>query len=267
MDSVSLASFKRFLPNTEKFLNSFGNFFLFKKHHTIGLNTFENLMPMLVNMPSQELLIKKPNRTLVEPFDQFPFIWKNFSQNDYITYFTEEWRESMFNNLKFGFLEAPTDYYLRHYWLSIYNSTSYPPTKLNSNDKPCYFDKLLHHLTLDWIEKFQETYDESHESTFGIFKMNEMSHDYLERLRWIDDDLVNFFKKIFTHNFLERTLFIIMSDHGHRQHAIRHTLIGKLEAKMPLFGMMVPNMMLADNYELKNTLNSNINGKSGHKVF
>jgi len=38
---------------------------------------------------SSEDLIK--NATFPPPFDEFQFIWKNFSESNYITYFNEDW--------------------------------------------------------------------------------------------------------------------------------------------------------------------------------
>ena len=138
-----------------------------------------------------------------------------------MTYYSEEWRESTFNYLKFGFKKSPTDYYLKPYWLSLYESMSYPKTIMNSNPKPCYYDKLLHHLNFDWlrsIHKFHSTENEMFKTNeevaklFGIIMMNEMSHDYLERLFWIDEDLNKLLENLFTPSFLDNTLFIIMGN-------------------------------------------------------
>ena len=139
-----------------------------------------------------------------------------------MTYFSEEWRESTFNNLKFGFKESPTDYYHKPYWLSLYESLSYKPTRLNSNPTPCYYDKLLHLLTFDWLKSMQQFYSLKNKefigeteipNLFGLIKMNEMSHDYLERLFWIDDDLNKLLGDLFTESFLNNTLFIIMGNY------------------------------------------------------
>lgn len=80
LDGVSLSSMKRSLPRTLKFLNSSNDFYLFEKHHVIGSNTFENLVPMLTNMDAKKILDNKEKILLSKPFDDLPFIWKNFSQ-------------------------------------------------------------------------------------------------------------------------------------------------------------------------------------------
>ena len=271
LDSVSLSSMRRALPKSLKYLSSFENFFLFEKHHVTGENTFQNLIPMLTNLNSEKVLntskmfisLKKRNISIEPPFDQVPFIWKNFSQKGYVTYFSEEWKESTFYNYKFGFKQQPTDFYLRPYWLALYDSLSYPPTNLNSNPKPCYYNKLLHTLSFDWLrsfEKFHSDLESSHRTVprFGLVKVNEMSHDYLDRLFWIDNDLHQLLFDLFTEKFLKNTLFIIMGDHGNRFHDIRQTFVGKMEEKLPMFGMLVPKKLLDENREFKSNLVQNV---------
>ncbi len=74
-DSVSASSFKRALPHTFNFLQTFENNFMFEKHHIIGKNTFPNLIPMLANIDAKLLLNLNDS-----PLDSVPFIWKNFSE-------------------------------------------------------------------------------------------------------------------------------------------------------------------------------------------
>lgn len=76
-DSVSASSFKRALPKTFEYLKSLTNFHSFEKFHTIGENTLPNIVPMFSGLRSESLL---GNKKIPPPFDDFPFIWKNFSQ-------------------------------------------------------------------------------------------------------------------------------------------------------------------------------------------
>lgn len=135
---------------------------------------------------------------------------------------------------------------------------------MNSNSKPCYYDKLLHFITYDWLNKFESFYQTKFEKNvprFGVVKLNEMSHDYLERLFWIDDDTLQLLKNLFKPKFLDNTLFMIMGDHGHRFHKIRETFIGKLEEKLPFFGMMVPKFITNSNKILFKNLVQNTKSK------
>ncbi|CAF0825370.1 unnamed protein product [Rotaria sordida] len=266
LDAVSDLQARRALPRTLSYLKSQG-LFTFQRHTVVGDGTFENIVPMLFGQSAKDYQMPNKNDSRYEfirietkidsttkkhyqikriihypgPFDNYPFIVKNFSKFNYTTYFSEEWRESAFYNLKNGFRQAPTDYYLRPYWLSLYETMSYNKFLGNSNPKPCYLNKLLHHLSLNWLEKFINIHHKtSNYPTFGIMKMNEMSHDYLERLFWIDYDLKNFFENLFQKNLLNNTILIFCGDHGHRQHRIRLTRIGGFEVKLPFFSMLFP---------------------------
>lgn len=76
-DSMSSSSFKRALPKTYEYLLSLKNFHNFDKFHTVGENTLPNLVPMLSGYQAEKLL---GTENIPPPFDDFPFIWKNFSQ-------------------------------------------------------------------------------------------------------------------------------------------------------------------------------------------
>ena len=68
-----------------------------------------------------------------------------------------------------------------------------------------------------------------------------------------------------TEKFLDNTLFIIMGDHGHRFHEVRKTFIGKIEEKLPMFGMMVPRKLLRKNSDIKSILTENTSSKTFFK--
>ena len=73
-------------------------------------------------------------------------------------------------------------------------------------------------LQFDWLRRLNEEYSVGNDSKkieqnlFGILKSNEMSHDYLERLFWIDGDLHSLFVNLITEKFLDNTLFIVMGE-------------------------------------------------------
>jgi len=88
-----------------------------------------------------------------------------------------------------------------------------------------------------------------------------MSHDYLERLFWIENDLKALLQDLFTESFLNNTLLFIMGDHGHRFHPIRHTFSGKIEERLPFFSMMAPKTLLKKNPFLSTVLKTNSKSK------
>ncbi|CAM4906778.1 unnamed protein product [Rotaria socialis] len=266
LDAVSDLQARRALPQTLSYLRSQG-LYVFQRHTIVGDGTFANIVPMLFGQKATSFQNPNTNDSRYEfirtetrvdsktkkpyqvkkiihypgPFDNYPFIVKNFSRLNYTTYFSEEWRDSAFYNLKNGFRQVPTDYYLRPYWLALYETMSYSRYPGNSNPRPCYLNKLLHHLSLNWLEQFLSIHHKTLDyPTFGIMKMNEMSHDYLERLFWIDYDLKSFFENLVQKNLLNNTILIFCGDHGHRQHRIRLTRIGGFEVKLPFYSMLFP---------------------------
>lgn len=283
LDAVSHLQAQRALPRTLKYLKSKG-LITFDQHTVVGDGTFANLVPILFGRSAADLevLNKNDSRYVFEtidieidnktqkkiekkrlvyypgPFDNFSMILSNFSRVNYTTFFSEEWRESAFYNLKNGFRQSPTDFYLRPYWLSLYDTKSYPFNTGNSNSKPCYLDKLLHRLSLDWLKDFLEIHQPRRSfPVFGLLKINEMSHDYLERLFWIDDDLLNFFRQLIEGNLLNNTILIFAGDHGHRQHRIRLTRIGSFEVKLPFFSILMPNEFEKRSAKVMENLRSN----------
>lgn len=65
-----------------------------------------------------------------------------------------------------------------------------------------------------------------------------MSHDFLNKVGSGDDDLLEFLKSI--QPYSNNTLLLVISDHGHRYDAIRETVVGRVEARMPYLNVVVP---------------------------
>lgn len=117
IDSVSRLNFYRTMPKTEKYLRETGWIGL-KGYNKIGDNTFPNLMAILTGQSSQQAYSRcKP--TVAYKLDHCPFLWHNFRNAGYVTaYGEDETMLNTFNYLKVGFVEPPTDYYLRPYMLA-----------------------------------------------------------------------------------------------------------------------------------------------------
>lgn len=117
IDSVSRLNFYRAMPKTEKYLRETGWINL-KGYNKIGDNTFPNLMAILTGQTPQQAYSRcKP--TVAYKLDNCPFLWYNFRNAGYVTaYGEDETALNTFNYLKVGFVEPPTDYYLRPYMLA-----------------------------------------------------------------------------------------------------------------------------------------------------
>ena len=117
IDSVSRLNFMRSAPLTDRYLRDTG-WIRFDGYNKMGDNTFPNLMAILTGQnQTQAYTLCKP--TVPRMLDRCPFLWRNFRDAGYATaYGEDETALNTFNYLKLGFVQPPTDYYLRPYMLA-----------------------------------------------------------------------------------------------------------------------------------------------------
>lgn len=116
IDSISRLNLMRTMPLTYKYLNSKPKEWIDLEGYTkMGDNTFPNLIAILTGMTVDQLR-KNCWKSHSSKIDDCPFIWKEFSNQSYITAYLEDHPGiSTFNYEKYGFLNNPTDYYSRPY--------------------------------------------------------------------------------------------------------------------------------------------------------
>ena len=143
IDSTSYVNFKRHFIRTEKLLNKH-KFFELRGYNKVGSNTYPNMIPFFTGHHSSELVSDDKLNTIY--FDDWPLIWKKYSEKGFITTFLEEMSYcGLFDNNLKGFKAQPTDYQLRPFHMEIRNQ------KYNYY---CYFDKTEtqvqfdHHISL-----------------------------------------------------------------------------------------------------------------------
>ncbi len=67
-----------------------------------------------------------------------------------------------------------------------------------------------------------------------------VTHDSINTVALLDEDLVEHLEFFQKNNFLNNTLLIFMSDHGHRFVQFRETQQGQMEERMPFFSFSAP---------------------------
>lgn len=136
IDSVSWLQFRRHFKQSQPFMESHG-FVPIYGFNKIGLNTFPNLVGVLTGHHSHTYYNgSDPDMH----FDHLPLIWKSYSEQGYMTSLIEDMPGfSVFNYEKKGFVNQPTDYYLRPSSLIV---------NRNENHEFCYKDKLTTYVSL-----------------------------------------------------------------------------------------------------------------------
>ncbi|KAF6208899.1 hypothetical protein GE061_014641 [Apolygus lucorum] len=244
-DSMSRSSLRRNMPNTVQLLKMMGWYSL-EGYNKIEDNTFPNLIAILSGKSIQQLIDTCwPSQYVF--LDQCPFIWKNFSNKDYITAYAEDNSGvSTFNCLKRGFSESPTDYYLRPFVLAA--------DELVRNGSCVGPIKAAHHIfnySIDFARCFQN------QPTFSLFWLNSFSHNDANEPSTMDDEVVSYFKRLADSGIFKTTMVIFLSDHGLRTGLIRETYVGHVEDRQPFIYLWVPESFKIDNPEKISSLERN----------
>ncbi|VDI10389.1 Hypothetical predicted protein [Mytilus galloprovincialis] len=249
IDGMSRLAAIRELPKTLKYLQDTLQGHILKGYAKVGENTFPNMVAFLAGR------IGYSKDFPVDPnvfFDNHPFIWNNFSKDDAVTMYAEDWpRLSTFNYAVPGFNQSPTDHYFRPFYLGINKMRKYQSTineallflenqniKVGKTSTLCYSDKPKHVLQLDYYKRFLKSY--RNKLKFGLSWLNEISHDYVNFIKLADDDLLDFLTFLKEDGHLEKSVLFFVSDHGSRVDKIRNTPIGRIEERMPFFSVVLP---------------------------
>ncbi|GFY52066.1 uncharacterized protein TNIN_290791 [Trichonephila inaurata madagascariensis] len=252
IDSLSRLSFIRHLPKTYKFLIKNLNAFVFRGMTKVGDNTFPNLGAILTGKSvfGNELpKIENPTGT----YDEWPCVWKNFSKSGYATLFAEDRPDiGLFNYLRGGFKDQPTDHYMRPFWLAVQTSKLH---RLSSN--LCFGRIPKHLLQLKYTKDFIKKYSSVKQPFFSFTFFVELSHDYVNQVASADGDLESWLKDLLHSGFLNRTFLFFLSDHGHRFDAMRATLVGRIEERMPFLALVIPKTILSSEKKVVDNLRIN----------
>ncbi|XP_011049249.1 PREDICTED: uncharacterized protein LOC105142989 [Acromyrmex echinatior] len=234
LDSVSRMNFHRMMPKTVKSLQSLGAVEMLG-YTKVADNTYPNLVPVLSGLNQEELrdlCWQMPNKT----FDECPLLWKNFSDAGYRTVFGEDaCSMSTFNYLKPGFREQPTDYYLRPYCIGAENDIG-NTHKLNAN--LCLGTRKTFECMLDYTRKTAIEF--SSELYFAFIWQASLTHDYFTYPQLGDNSYHEFVEYASREGLLNRTVLIMMSDHGMRWGDFRQTYQGKIEDSLPFVFIVLP---------------------------
>lgn len=235
MDSVSRLSFIRQMVKTKSFLEEELGAFDMAGYNKVADNTFINIVPMMQGkfvseMPWDESMS-------AEPFDKYRFIWNNYSDSGYRTFYAEDAPEiAIFDFLKAGFRTPPADHFNRPISVAMEMKS-----ELWSNGHHCVHDRLETDIVLTYLRDFVEEYQT--EAHFAFTFITRLSHDDVNSAGSADEPYYNFFKQLHERDLIRNTVIFFFSDHGMRFGNIRETYIGKLEERLPFMYVVLPKWL------------------------
>lgn len=231
IDSVSKLNFHRMLNKTLTTIVDELDGIEMHGYNKIDDNTYPNLIPLLSGLSSDELASAcLSSNASAYYFDNCHFIWNEFKKKGYSTLFAEDSAAlSLFNYFKSGFDKQPVDYYFR--------TILYQMEKEISHNKIGNYKLCLGHRTPfdvfmnGYLRKFIKSM--SNELFFSFFWTSSMTHDYINYPLLIDDDLSKLLTFMKDEQYLDKTILLILSDHGMRFGSFRQTTFqGMVEERL-----------------------------------
>lgn len=216
-------------------------------YNIVGDGTPAALLPILTGQTEQELPEARRGHVGADSVDHFPWIWKKFKgksiakyglthcifslDNGYITQWAEDLQSvGTFQMRLTGFREPPVDHYGRPFYLVAESMRT---------SKPYCFGSITRlQSMLNWIRDLYDMYPS--QPKFSFIFHSQYSHDTNNRLPYGDNELVEFLKIMFTQGYFDKTMFILMADHGARFSSLRQTYQGKLEERLPFIAVRMP---------------------------
>jgi membrane-anchored protein YejM (alkaline phosphatase superfamily) len=117
---------------------------------------------------------------------------------------------------------------MRPYYLALDPDLGY-------HKRLCFGSQPRHKLMMDYTTQFVNHYAEMNKPSFIFSFHGELSHDSINLIGLADNDLRSWLEELSSIGVLNRTIFVLMSDHGNRFAEIRNTLQGKQEERLPFF--------------------------------
>ncbi|XP_053214186.1 LOW QUALITY PROTEIN: uncharacterized protein LOC128397482 [Panonychus citri] len=250
IESISYLNYKRFMSQTELAVSKLSNFFILRGLNKLADNSYPNMMPILTgHRPRYE---QWPFNMSNEngPFDEVPFIWKDFKALNYTTGYIED--DPTYQLLSYslqGFRRHPVDWYPRPYWLEMDILLRSKYREFCYNGEP----KIVH-----WLKQVKQFLNKATRSNLPFFLWSfyiQVTHTDFNKAQMIDGYIADFIDSY--RSILDDTIFILMGDHGNRYGLPLQTAYAQIESRMPLFGIHIPPKLLSEHKHLSEYLKKN----------
>ncbi|XP_026726962.1 uncharacterized protein LOC113493268 [Trichoplusia ni] len=232
IESMSRLNFHRTMPLTANFLKDKGMIELLG-YNKIGDNSFPNLFPILTGL-SFDYVKQAYTRNKVLDLNKCQFIWDKFKEKGYQTALGSDSIAAVLGTYEYSLRRQPTDNYLQPFIFETRNLFK----DQHYNFHQCMGSKFFYQILLDYI--YSLTHKLKNNNFFGMFWEESVSHEDLNMPNIMDESYHNFLKELHKENYLNKTVLVLLSDHGMRWGPIVQTAQGRSEERLPLLGILFP---------------------------
>ena len=158
----------------------------------------------------------------------------------------------LFTHARAGFQHQPTDYFFNTFILEAEGNIAYNKIGIFNM---CLGDQKPNEVLFKYIEKFIKT--KKDEKFFSFFWTSTMTHEFINYPILFDEDLNNLLIKMENQGYLNKTVLLLLSDHGIRYGRFRETNQGMIEERQPLLYFVLPKWFKQTYPEAHNNLKIN----------
>ncbi|XP_063897306.1 uncharacterized protein LOC110375425 [Helicoverpa armigera] len=237
-DSASHNGFMRKMTKTYKYLVDRG--VILNGLNVVGDGTPAALFALLTGKPEEEHPDARKAISNNVYVDETSFIFHLLKQCGYRTAYFEDLPAIGTFQYRFnGFRRQPADHYLRALLTEKAHENRLLSLVHKNNSDFCLGAIPQYQLFLNLTDEFLQFDGKKFCFTF----IADISHDNFNLISTADDAVLSFLETLKRKKVFEDTLVIVMGDHGSRYSKYRSTYQGKIEERMPLTAIFLPEKL------------------------
>ncbi|KAH8410063.1 hypothetical protein KR009_005087 [Drosophila setifemur] len=243
IDSISQMSFLRHFPYVNAHLNTLPHTKLFG-YSRVGTDAYANLLPLLSGMNTDELALDGGEESFKTAFDKelgvLRPLWESYKEAGYRTAYGEDNAQSFASRIdKWLLSKTVLDLDLRPVMLEMDQHTRY---SIDIREVlHCSAGRPFQEVLRDFIGKLVPHLQKH--PFFSFFWESQGVQDYYELTGTLDVPYLMILKRLEEADVLNRTLVLLMSDHGLRKGTYRLSPQGMQEESEPLLVAIYPEWL------------------------
>nr|XP_049707712.1 uncharacterized protein LOC110377994 [Helicoverpa armigera] len=241
-DSTSRNGFIRNMQKSYKYLTEQLNAVILNSYNIVADGTTGALYPILSGKPEEEHIFSRyrwetARKKYIGPMK---FIFHMLKKYGYRTAYFEDMPWSGSTQQKFTwFRKQPADHYLRTTVLNELDRDREEKTHRGHPTRHCFGPTPQYQFMMNLADQFLKLDGKK----FCFTLIVDTAYDNFTVHPTADDSLVSFLKTLEDRGALEDTLVMVMGDHGSRYSKLRNTYQGRMEERLPLMAILLPEKL------------------------